>query len=156
MDEWVSQWDHPALHVIGGKGAQDAWLMTSLKAELARLEGKNISGGSIDIYKCFDQINRDLLFRLACEAGMPKRILIPYFKYINNLQVRFQVGETIGKTHHERCSIPQGCPFSMALVALITRVWVNHMACNNFFSAHTAKVRDCIHITHRSNEGGED
>jgi hypothetical protein len=126
MEEWICQWDHAALHVISGKGAQDAWLLTSLKVELARLEGRDVTGGSIDIYKCFDQINRELLHSLAVEAGMPKRVLDPYFRYINNLQVRFQVGEIIGKSHQERCSIPQGCPFSMALVALITRVWVNH------------------------------
>ncbi len=58
---------------------------------------------------------------------MPRRILAPFFKFINNLKVRFQVSETIGRPHIERCSIPQGCPFSMALVALITRVWVAKM-----------------------------
>jgi len=71
-------WDHLALHVIGARGAMDAWLITSLGAELCRLEGRHLIGGSIDIYKCFDQINRDLLFKLAEEAGMPKRIFVPY------------------------------------------------------------------------------
>ena len=37
------------------------------------------------------------------------------------------MGDFIGSPNHEVCSIPQGCPFSMALVALITRIWVNVM-----------------------------
>jgi ribonuclease HI len=127
LDEWVEQWDHPALHVVGGKGAMDAWLRTSLRAELNKLEERELTGGSIDIYKCFDQINRELLFDVAQAAGMPQRFLLPYFDFIDNLQVRFQVGEVIGPAHLERCSIPQGCPFSMALVALLTKIWVNHM-----------------------------
>ena len=75
LDKWISQWDHPALHVVGGKGAQDVWLKTNLKAEIALLEHKMITGGSFDIYmyKCFDQINRDLVYRLAAIAGMPER-----------------------------------------------------------------------------------
>ena len=68
---WVAQWDHPALPVVGGKGAQDAWLLTALKAELSRLKGHHITGGSIDIFKCFDQINRCMLQEIAKRAGMP-------------------------------------------------------------------------------------
>ena len=36
--------------------------------------GKKIGGGSIDIYECFDQINRNLLKKLATIAGMPTNI----------------------------------------------------------------------------------
>ena len=71
------------------------------------------------------------------------------------------MGKTIGRRHHERCSIPQGCPFSMALVALITRAWINKMehihveprclADDLFFtssgSAHRAR---CIHAMKES------
>jgi ribonuclease HI len=124
MSDWIDEWDHPALHVICGKGARQAWLHTGLAYEHHKLQGLEIAGGSIDIFKCFDQINRTLLYDLARDAGMPRRVLDPYFAYIDNLQVRYQMGQDIGIKHHERCSIPQGCPFSMAMVALITRTWV--------------------------------
>ena len=95
--------------------------------ELKRLLGFEVAGGSVDVFKCFDQINRELLFKVAKKAGMPLRILKPYFKFIDSINVRYQVGKYIGEGHVERCSIPQGCPFSMALIALLTRVWVMHM-----------------------------
>jgi hypothetical protein len=38
-----------------------------------------------------------------------------------------QVGSTLGEEHFHRCSIPQGCPFSMAMVALRTKPWINLM-----------------------------
>ncbi len=50
LEQWIDSWDHPALHVIGGKGAQDAWLFTALRTEIAQLEGQNMTGGSIDIF----------------------------------------------------------------------------------------------------------
>ena len=93
-----------------------------------RLAGQDVAGGSVDIYKCFDQVNRKLVQRLAEKAGMPKRILEPYMRYIDNLQIRYQVADTIGLAHAERCSIPQGCPFSMTMVALLMRPWVKVMA----------------------------
>ena len=79
------------------------------------------------MFKCFVQINRDLLYAIAKEAGMPPRVLDTYFKFINNLNVRFQVGQRIGAGHKDRCSIPQGCPFSMTMIALIMVPWVKLM-----------------------------
>ena len=83
--------------------------------------------GSIDVYKCFDQINRKLLYKVAEAAGMPPRILNPYMAYIDNLKIRYQIGRTVGSEHQDRCSIPQGCPFSMTMVALLLKPWINYM-----------------------------
>jgi len=131
LEKWIELWDDPALHVIGGKGAQCAWLKTAIRTEYLKHMLTDIAGGSIDIFKCFDQINRHIVWDLAKQAGMPIGVLTAYFEYIDNIQVKFQVGKTIGKAHHERCSIPQGCPFSMIIVALITRVWVKHIEKQN-------------------------
>ncbi len=50
---------------------------TALELELAKALGLKIAGGSVDIYKCFDQLNRSLIYALAKEAGMPMRVLNP-------------------------------------------------------------------------------
>ena len=68
------------------------------------------------------------MLQLAREAGMPPGVLRAYFSYIDNISVWYQVADTIGAAHYEKCSIPQGCPLSMAMVALLTRVWVLHTA----------------------------
>ena len=128
LEGWIKTWDCEAINSgVPGKGAQDAWQKTAIANELTKLMGQHISGGSIDVFKCFDQINRKLLYKLAKEAGMPTRILEPYFAYIDNLQIRFQIGKTIGSAHRDRCSIPQGCPFSMTMVSLILKPWINYM-----------------------------
>eukprot|EP00973_Karenia_brevis_P030818 4250662-Karenia_brevis.AAC.1 len=38
-----------------------------------------------------------------------------------------QIGSTLGKEHQHACSIPQGCPFSMAFIALLMKPWINIM-----------------------------
>jgi hypothetical protein len=128
LTDWVMSWDDKAINSgVPGKGATDAWYQTALEVELQRISGQHVSGGSIDIYKCFDQINRELLEDLAIEAGMPKRIAEPYFRFINNLDIRYQIGAHIGGVHRDRCAIPQGCPFSMTMVALIMIPWIRLM-----------------------------
>ena len=112
---------------VPGVGAEEGRYLTQITFDALRLRGKNITAGSIVVYKCFDQIKRKLIYRLAKEAGMPKQILETYFQYIYNLGVRFQIGKTLGKAHRDTCSIPQGCPFSMNMVTLLMRPWIMKM-----------------------------
>ena len=125
---WIQAWDDDAIHAgTPGKGAADAWMNTAIDLEEAKAKLQKIAGGSIDVYKCFDQLNKPLIFKLAKEAGMPDRVLQAYMKYINNIEVRFQIGRTIGKHHQDPASLPQGCPFSMAMVALLFKPWLSVM-----------------------------
>ena len=56
LSQWIQSWSADEIHAgTSSNGADDAWWRTSLEHELARLEGKEITGGSADIYKCFDQ-----------------------------------------------------------------------------------------------------
>ena len=95
-----------------------------LENQVRSLAQEDVSGGSIDIYICFDQLNRTLLKRLATHAGMPTRAMESYFRFVDNIGVRYQIGSTIGTAKVHRCSIPQGCPFSMTIVALLMLSWV--------------------------------
>ena len=42
-----------------------------------------------------------------------------------------QIGKQMGKSHKHFCSIPQGCPFSMTFVALLTLPWIKLMKDNS-------------------------
>ena len=85
--------------------------------------GEQYTGGTVDIAKCFDQVNRELIKQLAIEAGMPYGILDAYLRYQENLLVHNAVARGIGKGFKRRTGIPQGCPFSMMYIALIMRPW---------------------------------
>ena len=63
-------------------------------------------------------------------AGMPHKIIEPYFRWLETMTSAFQVGKILGEPRHDRTSIPQGCPFSMMMVALLMTPWVNIMKDN--------------------------
>ena len=50
------------------------------------MNNTHFTGGAADIPKCFDQIRRPLVYRILDEAGMPKRILETYRKYLEGIK----------------------------------------------------------------------
>ena len=60
---WISGWEcpEPFAGTNASTGAEDAWYKTVLELELAKLMGEPVTGGSADIWECFDQIQRRLV-----------------------------------------------------------------------------------------------
>ena len=122
---WVETWAVEGMYAgIPGQGAEDAWWLTSIVLESAALAGKKLSGGAVDMLKCFDSINRTLAIMLLQAAGMPVGIITAYKSYHDNVVVYNSLAGGLGKPYHKRCSIPQGCPFSMLIIALMMRPWI--------------------------------
>ena len=98
-----------------------------LDFEIKHLTGAHTTAASIDVFKCFDQIVRPLVYELARIAGMPTNILKTYEAFQQQLVIHNQVGNTLGKAHQHKCSIHQGCPYSMTFIALLMRPWILRM-----------------------------
>ena len=132
----------------GNQGAEDAWYAIAGEVEQYKLNEEDYVGGTVDIAKCFDQISRQLLFRLARKAGMPSQILNAYIKYQESLKVHNTIAKGIGIAFSRRCGIPQGCPFSMMFSALIMRPWM--MQCKYISAGIAPKILadDIILIAH--------
>ena len=54
---------------------------------------------------------------------MPANILSAYARYQESLEVYNSLAQGLGSAHKHANGIPQGCPFSMMLVALMLRPW---------------------------------
>ena len=84
-------------------------------------------GDVADIAKLFDQIRRDLVFRICKAFGMSTCVLQAHEAYVENLKVYNCVAGGMGTPYVRICGIPQGCLFSMTTVALIMRPWIISM-----------------------------
>ena len=58
---------------------------------------------------------------------MPDRVLEPYMRAIESLQIRNILTVASGAQHTRTRGIPQGCPFSMTLTALLVRPWTQKL-----------------------------
>ena len=105
-------------------GAVDAWMDVTATLENYKLGHTHYCVGTADIAKVFDQIRRSLVYRIAAASGMPKPVLTAYETYFENLLVYNCLAGGVGEPCRRLCGIPQGCTFSMAIVALIMSPWV--------------------------------
>ena len=110
-----------------GTGAASGSYRTAINIERCKLEQVAFSGGALDVYKCFDQIVRMLLYTLLRLAGMPEQIVSAYERFLEELAIHNTVAGGIGQGYHKPCSIPQGCPFSMMGTAVMMRPWLKVM-----------------------------
>ena len=55
---------------------------------------------------------------------MPEPVQTAYEAYLENLLVYNCLAGGVGEPFRRLCGIPRGCPFSMAIVALIMRPWI--------------------------------
>ena len=128
MDAWIETWATPEMHAgIRGVGAQDGWYGTAIEPERVYQEPighDHLTGAIADIHKCFDQVQRDIVYMMAEKAGMPKRVLRAYRSFQEALEARNAVAGIMGEAYPKPTSIPQGDPLSMMLVALIMRPWI--------------------------------
>ena len=65
-----------------------------------------------------------MVYRIAAASGIPQPVLTAYETYLENLLVYNCLAGGVREPFRRPCGIPQGCPFSMAIVALIMRPWV--------------------------------
>jgi len=63
LQQWIRTWAKEELFAGTSApcGAEDAWYLMGLDLDLARLTDLPVTGGSADIWKCFDQVQRRLL-----------------------------------------------------------------------------------------------
>ena len=100
LQPWIAEWVTPEIYAGGeGQGAADAAYETAMRMELSRHMGEACTGEAADVYKCFDQIQKQLLYRIMGEAGMPHRVREAYQVFQENLEAHSTIAGGMGEAH---------------------------------------------------------
>ena len=105
-------------------GADVAWMSTALDTEQAIAQNLDFMIALLDIWKCFEQIIPALLHALAALVGMPTKVLSAYMRLMSKIKVVNCLSLGVGEPYTKACSIPEGCHWSMTLLALLTYPWI--------------------------------
>ena len=128
LTPWIDSWALNSMYGgMKGVGASEAWYVTALEVEAARLSDVALVGGALDLYKCFDQILRPLMYVVLAIAGLPPALLTAYINFQENMCVYNNMSGALGLPHQHPCGIPQGCPLSMVFISLYMRAWLVQM-----------------------------
>lgn len=112
---------------IEGQGASDASYATAVEIEFCRVHDIEYTGGAADIYKCLDQIRREIVYKVLEEAATPRGVWHAYKDFQEALEVRNTIAGGLGEAYGTPTSIPQADPMSMMIISLILRAWVVQM-----------------------------
>eukprot|EP00973_Karenia_brevis_P055130 7666161-Karenia_brevis.AAC.1 len=125
---WYSLWADDCMFAgLPGRSAEDAWYLTALDVESSLISDVHLVGGALDLYKCFDQVIRSMMYVILLLSGIPLPILTAYINYHEHVSCYFSIAGAFGAAHKFPCGIPQGCPLSMLFVALYLRPWILQM-----------------------------
>ena len=81
------------------------------------------------MWKCLDQIQRELLYEILDVRGFPLGILAAYRNFHKQVQYLNTIGTGLGDPHFETCGIPTGCAVSMPIISLNFTPWAHKMGC---------------------------
>ena len=120
VSQWIEEWQLEEMYAgVKGGGADLAWLSAALNQEQANMELAEYLFGLLDIWKCFDQVIPLIVRVLAGLAGMPTKVLWAYTRLMTQIKVVNVLSMGAGRPYAKTCSIPQGCPWSMTMLALL-------------------------------------
>ena len=82
--DWIDDWSTNDMFAgIAGMSAEEAWYATAIQLERAKLLGQPVTGASLDIHKCFDQLVREHVHHVLEEVGCLEPLLVAHKSCLN-------------------------------------------------------------------------
>ncbi len=125
LQGWVASWEDDAMFAGTSQavGAEDVWYLYGVQLENAKSRGDHTTGGSTDIFKYFDQLQREFMLELCRLGGFPPGPLLAYSSFHAQCCYYNTIAAGLGAAHFHPCGIPQGCPLNMMLVSHLVHPW---------------------------------
>ena len=112
LQPWIAKWATPEMLAgIEGQGAEEAAIITALVLEHCRMKRQEFTSGAADVYKFFDQAQRDLLFDVLETAGMPQGVLGAYRSFLEKWLSTRQFQVALAKRTRNQRAYPKGILF---------------------------------------------
>ena len=112
---------------IPGRSATDIAMQLQISLEKHILQGQCIYGASLDLHKAFNTLNRDLLKNLCRKLGLGP-IWFPYENALRKMERFFNVRGEWSKPLKSTTGVPEGCPLSVVMMALVTWAFTGGLA----------------------------
>ena len=109
---------------VPGRSATQLWLSLQVLIEDSHHNGDFVTGGVIDIVKCFNPLPRVPLVSACITLGMPGEIARAWQQGLSSIERRFDVRGSTGPPLRSTTGFPEGCPLSV--VAMLSANCIIH------------------------------
>ncbi|CAE7944552.1 ML5 [Symbiodinium sp. KB8] len=114
---------HAAYGFLPGKEAMEYWTCLQADIELCVQSGTALFGLSTDLVKAFNGLPRIPLFGMASVMGVPDRLLIPWQRFLQQMERRFVVRQCVSAPIRSDVGFAEGCPLSPVAMAIMDTAW---------------------------------
>ena len=104
------------------KEAAHVWFQLASLVEDHAYEDRPITGLSVDIQRCFNELPRIPVFAIAAALEIPTRVWVPWQKGLLQLERRFVVSGASSPAIRSNSGFPDGDPLSVVAMYLINLV----------------------------------
>ena len=116
---WLTNHAPPeALGFMPRKEASQFWWLLAAQIETACQSDEPLLGFSTDIVKAFNVLPRQPVFAIAAHLGVTSRVLQPWQAFLDGLERRFLIRQSVGSSLMATCGFPEGCALSTVSMSL--------------------------------------
>ena len=128
VTSWLCTWIHPTVRgFLPNTSTSDISYQLLLDLHSTRLAGGIISGVILDIYKCFDVMDRKLLYQAFLMAGFDAPLLHFWFDAVWSNKRRFRVNSCFSDAIHPTRGFGQGDSLSICPLLLLGHMLGVHL-----------------------------
>eukprot|EP00435_Cladocopium_sp_Y103_P012086 s3797_g3.t1 len=127
--------------LLPGSGAASTAYFTQFLIEEARKAHKQMSGLTMDLTKCFNNIRWDFGFHALLALGIPKHLLVVWIKSLQTLTRHWLLSNAVITAGPGTCGFPEGDQYSVLVMVALCVIWSSHAkavmpAAQHFLSAY--------------------
>ena len=109
--------------LLSGRGPVDATYFIQWKLELSHFEAQACSGLCLDLWRCFNTINREQAIRILRQIGLPEDLLRPWICNLGNLSRSWELQGRCSLPSGSNNGFPEGDCWSVVVMVAISFCW---------------------------------
>ena len=121
---------------VPGRSATDLAMQLQIDLENQLMDNKCVFGAALDLHKAFNTLDRGLLNALCKRLGL-HNIWKPYSAALSGMQRYFVVRNSWSAPLRSTTGVPEGCPLSVVMMAIVIVTWAITNALSSNFPEKT-------------------
>ena len=124
----LSSWAPPGVTgLLPGRGAQSVGYRTQFWLEKALVSHERLSGVTLDLVKCFNNISWQFGFQLLAKLGVPPNLLKQYVSSLQRLVRWWYLSGSYVPAGGHSTGFPEGDVWSVLIMVGLASIWVCHL-----------------------------
>eukprot|EP00438_Fugacium_kawagutii_P013143 Skav233647 [mRNA] locus=scaffold2779:724481:727663:- [translate_table: standard] len=113
--------------LLPGRGALQAIYKQQWSLELAKRLRQSLQGVTLDLRKCFNLLNRQRLYQLFRQLGLPLQLIDCWYRSLTSLRRFWSLGDFSSRPVSSTTGCPEGDSWSVLAIICVCTLWTSYV-----------------------------